>query len=225
MTDKADLLTLLDEVEALVDQRLDAYEVATKAEGYKPLRKRYNIYLFGAMNGYLTMGDNIRAATNEARQIIVEHFYEAFSRGYTEVGGDEGELIGDSDDLAWINARTEEELGYVKQLFVTLKELKADPEQTRETLIAYAHQRADAYTDTLDAVYGEGKMRGSKNIMLTMVGEDGDESCTDCQERKGKRYSVRKWLKIGYPPSREFECRGYRCQHYLVTDDGKRFTP
>lgn len=222
MTDRAAVLALLDDLIIAVDDRLD---IAEKAEGYKPLRKRYNIELFGSMNGYLTMKENIIRARNEASQLIVEYFYQAFTRGYTESGGDEGDLTGDSDDLEWINSRTEEELGYVKTLFVTLKEAKADPESTRDTLIELAHERSDAYTDSLDMVYAEGKLRGGKNIMLTMVGDDGAESCRDCQRNKGKRYSAKKWLQIGYPPSRDYECKGYRCEHYLVTDDGKRFTP
>lgn len=222
MTDRAEVLAIVDELIIIADDRLDITE---KAEGYKPLRKRYNIELFGSMNGYLTMKDSLVAARNEASQLIVEYFYTAFTRGYTESGGDEADLTGDSDDLAWINSRTEEELGYVKTLFVALKEAKADPEATRDSLIELAHERADGYTDTLDAVYAEGKLRGAKNIMLTMVGDDGNESCTDCQRNKGQRYSARKWLRIGYPPSRDYECKGYRCEHYLVTDDGKRFTP
>lgn len=220
MTDRAEVLALLDEVEALVDARLAAF----KAQRYPAIRKQYNINIFGAMNGYLTMGDSIVTARNEMSREVVESFYAAFVAGYTDAGGSEDDLTGESEDLDWINARTEEETGYIKTLFVTLRDLK-NQDLTRDELIAYAHDRADAYTNTLDAIYGEGKMRGAGKIMLTMVGDDGRESCRDCVSRKGKRYSVKKWLTIGYPPSRDFECHGYNCQHYLETDDGKRWTP
>jgi len=222
MTDRAEVLALLDELIIAVDDRLD---IATKAEGYKPLRKRYNIELFGAFNGYLTMDNSLVKARNDAKKLIVEYFYSAFVRGYEEAGASEDELTSDSDDLAWLNDRTEAEIGYIGTAFAALKEAKKQEGITRDELITLAHERADGYTDSLDMIYAEGKMRGSKNIMLTMVGDDGNESCADCQERKGKRYSAKKWLAIGYPPSRDFECHGYNCRHYLVTDDGKRYTP
>ena len=222
MTERAEVLALLDDLIIAVDDRLG---VAEKAEGYRPLRQRYNIELFGAFNGYLTMDDSLVKARNDARKLIVEYFYDAFMSGYTESGGDESDLTGDSIDLAWLNDRTEAEIGYVLTAFASLRDAKKQDDITRDDLIGLAHDRADGYTDSLDMVYAEGRLRGSKNIMLTMVGDDGNESCADCRSRKGKRYSVKKWLAIGYPPSRDFICHGYNCQHYLMTDDGKRFTP
>lgn len=219
------LMSLLDAAEAIVKERLARMEVATEKDSrpYSQQRKSYTINIFGAMNGYLTRGDNLVAARNEFSKEMIERFYDVFVMGYKQAGGSEKDLTGDSEDLAWINARTEEEIGYIKSLFVTLKEAKAS-DLTKPELAQLAQDHADAYTNSLDMVYSEGKMRGARNIMLTMVGEDGNESCSDCVKRKGKRYSARKWLAIGYPPSRDFECHGYNCQHYLVTDDGKRWT-
>lgn len=218
---------LLDRADWIVNERLARLMAETTSvkdsRPYSQQRKSYNVNIFGAMNGYLTMNDNLVAARNEFSKEMNERFYGVFVLGYTQAGGKEKDLTGDSPDLDWINARTEEEVGYIKSLFVTLREAKKS-DLTREELLQLAHDHADAYTNSLDMVYSEGKMRGSKNIMLTMVGEDGAESCTDCIKRKGKRYSVKKWLAIGYPPSRDFECHGYNCQHYLATDDGKRWT-
>jgi hypothetical protein len=219
---KQSLSDLLDQAEALVDARFTA--LTTKdARAYSAQRKAYNVNIFGAMNGYLTGGDSMVSARNEFSREMIERFYSMFVKGYTEAGSDEAELTGDSDDLEWVNARTEEEIGYIKSLFVALKGAKGG-ELTRDELIQLAHDHADAYTGSLDMVYSEGKMRGGKNIMLTMAGDDGKESCDDCRRRKDKRYSAKKWLALGYPPSRDFECHGYNCQHYLVDDSGKRWT-
>lgn len=193
------------------------------ARAYPAQRKSYIININGAMNGYLTQGDSLVAARNEFSREMVERFYGVFVLGYTEAGSDEAELTGDSEDLAWINARTEEEIGYIKALFVSLKEAKGS-DMTSTELKQLSQDHAEAYAGSLDMVYNMGKMRGGKNIMLTMVGEDGTESCGDCRKRKGKRYSAKKWIAIGYPPSRDFECHGYRCEHYLVNDNGKRWT-
>lgn len=222
-----DLATLLDEAEAIVNERLARLMAETigakDSRAYPQQRRAYNVNIFGAMNGYLTGGESMVAARNEFSREMNERFYGVFVLGYTQAGGKEKDLTGDSPDLDWINARVEEEVGYIKSLFVTLKEAKQS-DLTRDELLQLAHDHADAYTNSLDMVYSEGKMRGAKHLMLTMVGEDGAESCTDCVKRKGKRYSVKKWLAIGYPPSRDFECHGYNCQHYLITDDGKRWT-
>jgi len=171
----------------------------------------------------LTQDDSLIAARNEFSKEVIERFYDVFVLGYIQSGSDESELTGDNEDLAWINARTEEEIGYIKSLFVSLKEAKSS-DMTVDELKQLAQDRADAYANSLDMVNSEGKMRGAKNIMLTMVGDDGAESCNDCRKRKGKRYSAKKWLAVGYPPSRDFECHGYHCDHYLVDDNGKRWT-
>ena len=85
---------------------------------------------------------------------------------------------------------------------------------------------ADAYARTLDGVLAEGRLRGAKNKMLTMVGTDGKVSCSDCQRLKGQRYSARKWIRLGIPgvPGNGYECQGHRCRHYLETDEGERWT-
>lgn len=227
----AQLEQAIDRAERIVLQIESLFPVnafALKVLSYRGQRKQYNINIFGAMNGYLTGDDSIVAARNEMSKYATEAFYDAFVAGYTDAGSDESALTGEgegADDLAWLNDRTEAEIGYIKPLFDSLRDAKKEPDVTRDELVTLAHDRADAYSNGLDMVYAEGKMRGASNIMLTMTGDDGAESCSDCQERKGKRYSARKWLRIGYPPSRDFECHGYNCQHYLETDDGKRWTP
>lgn len=222
-----DFESLLNEAELIVNERLARLIAETTSvkdsRPYSQQRKSYNILIFGSMNGYLTGDDSMVAARNEFSREMDERFYGVFVLGYTQAGGKESDLTGDSPDLDWINARVEEERGYIKSLFVTLREAKQS-DLTREELLQLAHDHADAYTNSLDMIYSEGKMRGASTIMLTMVGEDGAESCKDCRKRKGKRYSAKKWLAIGYPPSRDFECKGYQCQHYLTTDDGKRWT-
>ena len=216
------------ELQAAISRAADflaeRYQISVKdARAYPQQRKSYQINIFGSMNGYLTGGDSLVSARNEFSKEMIERFYSVFVLGYTQSGSAESELTGDSEDLAWINSRTEEEIGYIKALFVTLKEAK-NSDMTKAELGDLSKDHSEAYANSLDMVYSEGKMRGASNMMLTMVGEDGQESCKDCTSRKGKRYSARKWLAIGYPPSRDFECKGYRCQHYLETDDGKRFT-
>lgn len=192
---------------------------------YKRVRRQYSAAIEDAILDYFIGSDAVTAYRNAMSRAMSDAFLSAFELAYIDGGA---ELPLDDDALEWLASRQEQELGYIRELFVSLKELKAQyraGDVKTADIKAEMVRRRDGYLATLDMIYTEGKMRGGKNIMLTMVGDDGAESCRDCQRNKGKRYSAKKWLAIGYPPSRDYECHGYNCQHYLVTDDGKRFTP
>jgi len=105
-------------------------------------------------------------------------------------------------------------------MFIALKDLRGTVDPDEE-----ATRRADGYTDTLGAVYGEGKLRGDKNKMYTFVGDDGEESCATCQRLKGKRMKAKKIIADGMiprPGNEHFDCKGYKCQHYWEDDDGNQ---
>lgn len=196
-----------------------------KARGYPGLRAEYKRNITTAMDDYLTSQDKATAHKSAYKRAMNEAFPEAFYIGYEEASGSREDVDKDADE--WLTARMNEEIGYIDQLFVSLKQLR-DSFIAGDIKIADLRDevaaRADGYLNSLDIVYNTGRLYGKKNQMLTMVGDDGAESCDDCRKRKGKRYSARKWLAIGFPPSRDFQCRGYRCQHYLVDDDGNQVT-
>lgn len=199
--------------------------VSEKARGYSGVKAEYKSAIKTAMDDYLTSQDKATAHKSAYKRAMNEAFPEAFYIGYEEASGSREDVDRDADE--WLTARMNEEIGYIDQLFVSLKQLR-DSFIAGDIKIADLRDevaaRADGYLNSLDIVYNTGRLYGKKNIMLTMVGDDGADSCKDCEKRKGKRYSARKWLAIGFPPSRDFECRGYRCQHYLVDDDGNQVT-
>lgn len=76
-------------------------------------------------------------------------------------------------------------------------------------------------------------MRGMANIagamtrldeMLTFSGEDGAESCDDCQKMKGVRKPASWWINNNMIPgvigTSHYRCHGYYCQHHLRNDAG-----
>ena len=91
-----------------------------------------------------------------------------------------------------------------------------------------AADRASSYGASLYGVYNEGLLRGNRNIFLTLDGLDGEESCSTCQRLKGKRKRAKWWIDNALIPGQagnsNYECRGYRCLHYLRTDDGTPYT-
>lgn len=199
--------------------------VSEKARGYPAVKAAYKRSVTSAMDDYLTSQDKATAYKSAYKRAMNEAFPEAFYVGYEEASGSREDVDSDADE--WLTARMNEEIGYIDQLFVSLKQLRdsfSEGDIKAADLRDEVAVRAEGYLNSLDIVYNTGRLYGKKNVMLTMVGDDGAESCEDCRKRKGKRYSARKWLAIGFPPSRDFECHGYRCQHYLVDDDGNQVT-
>jgi hypothetical protein len=86
------------------------------------------------------------------------------------------------------------------------------------------HARVEMWLSSLDGIYAEGKLRGRDNVMLTFDGDDGEESCQDCQKYKGQRHSAKWWVKrdlVRRNGNDHYDCgRWAPCQHHFYTDDG-----
>jgi hypothetical protein len=158
-------------------------------------------------------------AKGDFKKAATQAFGDAFDSGYIDGGGS---LPPEEEDLGWYNARLDTEFGFIDQLFENMKGLK---KEEGFDYFSWAGERATGYSQTVRMIYAEAKVRGAGNKMLTFDGDDGLESCTDCQKYKGKRHRARWWVSHNaVPPNRDFECHGYRCQHYLVDDDGNQWT-
>jgi len=186
---------------------------------YSEIRADYWARIYDAVYEYMSGSESITVQRNVVRRAVSDAFVYAAETAYQDGGA---ELPMDDETLAWLSARQSAELGYVDALFQNLKmeraEEGADP-------LASAFRHADAYAKTLDTIYANVKCMAAENQMLTFAGEDGQESCNDCKRYKNKRHRAKWWVaKNAVPPSRDFECHGYRCQHVLVTDDGRLFT-
>ena len=114
-----------------------------------------------------------------------------------------------------------EELGYLDDLFASLRDLRGTVDADAE-----AQLRADGYAATLDAVYAEGILRGKKNQMLTWHYGDTDH-CDTCAKLDEQRHSAKWYVQRDYIPRKPgaaMDCGGYRCQCYLETDAGEIIT-
>ena len=204
--------------------------IAVKAAGYPSIRAAYRRVIDEKLIDFGTSekGTRVTAYQNAIRTAMVEAFNAAFDAGYAESSGAPRADADDEDAMYWIMERVNEEYGYIGTMMQSLKQLR-DQVWAKEAKVGdvndFVKARNDGYSSSLDTVNATGKLYGKKRMMLTMVGEDGAESCTDCVKRKGKRYSARKWLAIGFPPSRDFECHGYNCAHFLQDDQGNQVTP
>lgn len=191
---------------------------------YETMKWEYWYYFIGAIEGYLAGDLTVAKYKADVRRLIKDYFPKAFNSGWVDGGGDVTSIA--DNDTAWLDARISAEIGYIDTLFESAKQLRDSGETDRYQ--EFANQKADGYARTLDGIYNEGKIRGGKDIALTFVGDDGEESCKTCQKWKGKRHRKSFWenrgLIPGQPGNPNFECRGYNCQHFLVDDNGNRYT-
>jgi hypothetical protein len=204
-----------------------AAKVQLSVGDYAPIRYSYKMECEGYITEYLYT-DNVRVTKFKSnfKKAIVGSFYPAFEQGLIDGGG---EAPAQGDDLEWINARVEREFAFVDELFQYLKDLKKQAkEEGIKIYEGVAGKRAENYARTLDGVYSTGKMRGAKNQMLTFGGEDGQESCPECQKMRGKRHRASWWighgLVPGIPGSVAYSCHGYNCKHFLYNSKGEVFT-
>jgi len=188
------------------------------APPFPKTRREYKSTVGAAVHGYLENGG--RSYKNTMRRAVLEKFSDAFYRGYTEAGGEDTE----DDDEKWLTDKTNEELGYVDDLFSSLKVLRDGDNFDADT---EADARAEGYATTLDAVYSEGKLRGNLNVMLTWRLGETEKHCRTCSGLDGKRYSAKKWIKMGVKPrepgSTKLDCKGYNCDCFFETDDGEEY--
>lgn len=208
--------------------RLRAIHVgAIKAGGsLGEIQARYHDRITQALIEYFE-GGTVAASRNAFRRAAVEAIGGAFDLGWQDGGR---ELPPDSDALEWLNARVEEELAYIGQVFVDAKGLRRDKEFD---YFAYITARADGYVQTVVSAYNRGKLFAVNNKMLTFVGDDGsaEHVCQSiggtCVRLKGQRHRASWWIDhdlVPYPGNRNYDCGGWNCRHYLEDDDGNRFT-
>lgn len=172
------------------------------------------------LTGYYTRG-NVTAPRNEFNRAVNDAFNLAFELGWKDGGGG---LPIDEAAQDWLNARIEQEFGYVKMMFTQAKQLRKDKEFD---FFAWVTERADGYTRTLKEIYNTARLMAMKDQMVTFDGDDGEESCPDCQRLKGKRHRISWFINNNYVPpfGAGLECHpGRRCQHGLMNDKGEWLT-
>lgn len=184
-------------------------------EDWSVVEADYRNRLAEALMGYAG-GDRVTAHKNAFRQALAEDVPGAFYSGYVEAGGEDTEPDDEKELTRLINAQLE----FVDGVFDWVKEQR-DAETISEPAI---NARVDTWVAGLSGIYAEGKARGDANQMLTFKGDDGAESCKDCQKWKGKRHSAGFWRKKGLLARNgnpNFECgRWDTCAHDYFTDAG-----
>lgn len=200
-----------------------ALGVAELKRDYTDVRAGYRQAIYLAVLRYLVQ-DQARSTAfkSEAGQAVLEAFPETFTAAYRAAGGG----VPEPADDAWLTAKINAEVAHVAELFVGLRDLRREKLPPGQ-LVAEANARADGYARTLDGVFDQAMLRGSKNRMLTLDGDDGHENCSTCRRLKGERHSAGWWLRHDLVPTRgnpRYECGVWECRHFLRDDNGVRWS-
>ena len=196
------------------------------AREYKSIRAEYRQAVEDALFDYFTSDGAVTSHRNAMQRAMSDAFLSAYELAYTDGGG---ELPVESDAMDWLAARQDTEFGYIKELFVTLKDMRAQyraKEITTADVKAEIERRRDGYSATLDSIYVTGKMFAQQNKMVTWrYGET--EHCDTCASLNGKRHKAKWFISRDYIPRKpgaNLDCGGYRCQCSLIDDKGKEIT-
>ena len=196
------------------------FGVIKAAGDFAGVNKAYHDAITQALTTYFE-GGSITAPRNAFKRATIQAFSDAFDLGWTDGGG---ELPIDNDAISWLEARLNQEVGFIDMLFQEAKELRKDAEFD---YFSWLTAKADGYTGTLRELYNAGKLRAMKDQMVTFDGEDGRESCDTCKMLKGKRHKISWFVKRNYVPpyGTGLQCaRGGQCQHGLMNDAGDWIT-
>ena len=189
---------------------------------YIEIRRDYARELGSLITDYLYYeGANTVLFKNRLKQTAAYAIAATGDTAWKDGGG--GEEM-DPEVFEWLASRQQMELAHLDVLAEELKGLKSEKDIDAR---AEGVSRGEGYAKTLDYIYNEIKTRAAGNKMLTLQGWDGKDSCKTCQKYKGQRHKASWWIKHGLVPGQgneNYECGGWRCQHFLSSDDGILFT-
>jgi hypothetical protein len=189
------------------------------------IKLEYQDTLANVMLDYLTdpAGGSITRFRNEFRRAVNDAFTTTFYTGWADAKG--GDTVPEAS-VDWLVSKIESEIGYADGLWMDLKEMRKVMEP--DEVAAWIDARSWGYTNTLDGIYDEAKIRGALEMPLTFGGEDGDETCATCQDLKGQTHPASWWVESelipGQSGNENFECKGYRCQHVLLDAEGNVYS-
>lgn len=199
-----------------------------KAAGdYQSIRDRLYNAIVDTVSVYLSGHGNVTGPKQAFTTALAQAYTEGADAAYVDGGG---ELPLDPDTASMVRGLLDAQFGFADALFETLKALRKEGDFDAQ---AEAEKRAEGYCQSLDGMYGQVRLMAAGNKMLTFDGTDGDANhiCQSiggtCVRLKGQRHRASWWLAhdlVPYPGNKNYDCGAWRCQHYLIDDEGVKYT-
>ena len=198
----------------------DAQKLAAKQfQSYDALRSDFWARVYDTVLAYLEGNKPITLFRKSIINMMTDYYQEAAELGYQDNGA---ELPLDDKMQSQVDGIISGETANIKDLFVNLRD-NSIPDYITEAM-----DRADGYSRTLDSLYGLGKVGAMGEKLLTLAGEDGNESCADCQAMKQQWHPASWWVEndmIPRPGNPNYACGNWpgHCNHHLEDKDGNEF--
>ena len=146
------------------------------------------------------------------RDLIRKYGREAYLDGMADGGVDTGRTL-EADDLDSYRALLTKQSAFVTKLGAAIY---------REDAVSdgqAANKPEMWFNKSILPFYEQGRASADANGTYEFAGDDGAESCVDCQRLKGQRHRMKDWTRKGLRPrvdTSAFECGGWMCKHVLV---------
>lgn len=210
-------------VVANVAEYLQRRNVGRATKSINEVTREYNDTLIrwvvDAANGNMTAG----AMATAWRPLLIEDARAVYIEGMREGGIKDPEAeMDDTDESAigdWILSQTPHIYPFADDA-VAVSKLNGDEKSAARTVML---GRVDNWVMALESLGRSGTAKAKGDPMMTFGGEDGNESCAECQRYKGQRHKRSWWESRGLlgRPNENFGCGRYdNCQHDFSYDDG-----
>lgn len=159
---------------------------------------------------------NRRTFSARLRQLISTYSNHAYRDGLAEGGVMDEPDEGEQEAIA-THVRAQSE--FVSALGTVLYKDETTPSQS-----VLDQKAAMWFTRSVMPMYFAGFSSANGNQLMEFTGDDGAESCPDCQRMKGQRHRLKDWIRKQLQPGidgHNFECGGWQCKHLLVPVSGK----
>lgn len=157
--------------------------------------------------------ENGGAITRDMRALVKTAVEDSYFEGLAQ-GGVTPDQMDEEDALNVIQLNLTQQ-DYVKAFSDDVR--KAAKVGTAEAKNAIL-RRIDLWAASIAAAGQAGLNSAKANELVVFDGDDGDESCQDCQRYKREAHR-RKWFVqrnlLPATPGSALQCGGWRCQHYL----------
>lgn len=147
----------------------------------------------------------------------------AFEQGWIEGGGKIEDT--EPDDIALIGEFVADQSGFVNDFAAWLASTNDEGKRNWEMKRRMLADRIAAWVLALQNFAERVAARAKGDPYLTFAGDDGEESCDECQEFKGQRHRMSWWEKrdlLKRNGNDNYGCgRWGPCHHHFFYDDGK----
>lgn len=175
---------------------------------------------FDVLNGNMGAVDFRRAH----KALIKSSAKDAFEQGWREGGGRLEDT--EADDIALIGEFVAEQSGFVNDFAAWLVTTNEDGKRNWEMKRRILAERIAAWVLALQNFSERIAARAQGDPYLTFDGDDGEESCDECQEYKGQRHRMSWWERRGLLKRNgndNYGCgRWEPCHHHFFYDNGKQ---